>query len=306
MRIRRHLILCKFILFLGTAVNALAQEPSSTFSLTPEQRSGINALAQNLQKELKKEKCSDSTCQVLIVSLALRSGETCSVCIFLSDSLAKALGELPGSPGVINRENFTSFMDRETLPSQYLGQEQTLVWISRELHASRVLFGTLDPQGDLLSLNVKVLRYGKFADDVHVSKETQGKLPMGDLADSYGFTPRQFFNPLPNRAPSQNGPEPIRVPPKGNSGFTLPSCSFMPNPSYTDAARHAKISGSLLVEAIVTVQGTVISPRIIRGLPYGLNESSLQMLKTWKCTPATHDGKPVAVLVPFEVTFRLY
>jgi len=304
MRTRRYLILCQLVLCLGAATaSAQAQEPSSTFSLTPEQQNGVMAMAENLHEELKKEKCSDSPCQVLIMSLALRSGETCSACILLSDSLAKALGELPGAPSVVGRETFSTFMDREVLPSQYLSQEQTLVWISRQLHATKVLFGTLDPQGDSLSLNVKVLRYGNSADDVHLSKETHVKLPMGDLAG--GFSPRQFFNPLPHYVtPSESGPEPIRMPLLGISGTTMPSCRFTPNPSYTDAARHAKISGSLLVEAIVTVEGTVISPRVIRGLPYGLNESSLQTLKTWRCFPAKHDGKPVPLIVPIEIAFH--
>ena len=93
----------------------------------------------------------------------------------------------------------------------------------------------------------------------------------------------------------------------GVNGVGLPSCFYMPNPPYSDEARKAKYSGTVLVEAIVTVDGRVTNPRVLKSPGLGLDESTINTLRTWRCKPANGpNGKPVNVQVPFEVTFRLY
>ena len=79
----------------------------------------------------------------------------------------------------------------------------------------------------------------------------------------------------------------------------------MPDPPYSKEAKAAKYEGTLVAEGIVTVGGRITNLRILKSPGLGLDESVLKTLKTWKCKPATHEGKPVAALVPFEITFRL-
>ena len=63
----------------------------------------------------------------------------------------------------------------------------------------------------------------------------------------------------------------------------------------------------MLVEAIVTVDGRVVNPRVIKSPGLGLDDSTVNTMRTWRCKPANGpNGKPVPVQVPFEVTFRLY
>jgi TonB family protein len=63
----------------------------------------------------------------------------------------------------------------------------------------------------------------------------------------------------------------------------------------------------VLVEAVITVDGRVTNPRVIKSPGLGLDESTTNTMRTWRCKPVTGpNGKPVPVLVPFEVTFRLY
>jgi protein TonB len=93
----------------------------------------------------------------------------------------------------------------------------------------------------------------------------------------------------------------------GVNGVGTPSCFYMPNPPYSDEARKAKYSGTVLVEAIVTVDGHVTRPRVVKSPGLGLDEATINTLRTWRCKPALGpNGKPVDVSVPFEVTFRLY
>jgi len=93
----------------------------------------------------------------------------------------------------------------------------------------------------------------------------------------------------------------------GVNGVGLPTCFYMPNPPYSDEARKAKYSGVVLVEAVITVDGRVTNPRVIKSPGLGLDDSTTNTMRTWRCKPVTGpNGKPVPVLVPFEVTFRLY
>lgn len=93
----------------------------------------------------------------------------------------------------------------------------------------------------------------------------------------------------------------------GVNGVGLPACFYSPQPPYSDEARKAKYSGTVLVDAIVTVDGRVNPLRVVKSPGLGLDDSVITTLKTWRCKPAIGpSGKPVTVSVPFEVTFRLY
>jgi TonB family protein len=93
----------------------------------------------------------------------------------------------------------------------------------------------------------------------------------------------------------------------GVNGVGQPTCFYMPSPPYSEEARKAKYSGSVLVDAIVTLDGRVQPQRVIRSPGLGLDENTMNALRTWKCKPALGPGgKPVTVIVQFEVNFRLY
>lgn len=86
----------------------------------------------------------------------------------------------------------------------------------------------------------------------------------------------------------------------------LPSCPKMPTPHYTKEARAAKFVGSVLVEGVINVDGTVSNVRIVKSPGLGLDEAVLKTLKKWKCTPAIGlNGKPVPAIVPLEFHFHL-
>jgi len=93
----------------------------------------------------------------------------------------------------------------------------------------------------------------------------------------------------------------------GVNGVGMPSCFYMPNPPYSEEARKAKYSGLVLVEAVVNLDGHLSGLRLIKSPGLGLDENTLNTLKTWRCKAATGpSGKPVPTIVTFEVNFRLY
>jgi hypothetical protein len=44
--------------------------------------------------------------------------------------------------------------------------------------------------------------------------------------------------------------------------------------------------------------------RIIKGAPYGLNETTLDTLEKWKCKPVELGGKLVPAVFPVEMNFH--
>jgi TonB family protein len=56
---------------------------------------------------------------------------------------------------------------------------------------------------------------------------------------------------------------------------------------------------------IVTPQGDVREPKIPQSLDKELDQQALRAVSKWTFEPATKDGKPVAVRIHTEVSFRL-
>jgi protein TonB len=93
----------------------------------------------------------------------------------------------------------------------------------------------------------------------------------------------------------------------GRGGVGYPACDYCPEPKYSEEARKAKYQGTVLLEVIVTPDGRATNIRVIKGVGLGLDEKAIEAVRTWIFKPAIGpNGKPVAVRVPIEVTFRLF
>ena len=55
----------------------------------------------------------------------------------------------------------------------------------------------------------------------------------------------------------------------GAAGVTVPACVYCPNPNYTDAARAAKFSGSVVLQVVVTADGRAENISVARKAGYG-------------------------------------
>ena len=89
------------------------------------------------------------------------------------------------------------------------------------------------------------------------------------------------------------------------NGVTLPQVIRQVDPEYTDEARKARISGTVLVEVTVTTEGTVEDVQVIRSLEKTLDRQAVDAAKKWRFKPGTKDRKPVPVRVSLEMTFNL-
>src|SRR5271157_253197 len=93
---------------------------------------------------------------------------------------------------------------------------------------------------------------------------------------------------------------------KVGGGVSAPKAIYAPDPEYSEEARKAKYQGTCVLWLIVGPDGRARDIRVARTLGLGLDEKAMEAVKTWKFEPAMKDGKPVAVQINVEVTFRLY
>ena len=87
---------------------------------------------------------------------------------------------------------------------------------------------------------------------------------------------------------------------------TLPIPVQHAAPPYSEKARAAKLQGTLVLWAVVGVQGNVEQAAVEHALGLGLDESSLRTVRTWRFKPATIEGIPMRVRVMVEMSFSLF
>ena len=74
-------------------------------------------------------------------------------------------------------------------------------------------------------------------------------------------------------------------------------------PLYTDKAKAARISGIVIVEAVIDRNGNVTDARVLKPLPFGLDQAAVDALRQWKFRPGTLDGEPVDVIFNLTINF---
>ena len=80
---------------------------------------------------------------------------------------------------------------------------------------------------------------------------------------------------------------------------------FKPEPEYSEEARKAKYSGTVLLSLIIDEHGNTRDIHIVRPLGLGLDEKAIEAVAKWRFRPALKGGRPVAVQAQVEVNFRL-
>ena len=81
---------------------------------------------------------------------------------------------------------------------------------------------------------------------------------------------------------------------------------FKPEAQYTQAARQAQLTGTVILRAVLASDGAVKYILVLHPLPYGLTEAAINAARKIKFTPAAKDGRPVSQLIQIEYSFNLY
>lgn len=75
--------------------------------------------------------------------------------------------------------------------------------------------------------------------------------------------------------------------------------------NYPSIARRAGIEGRVIVQFVVTENGTVEDPRVIRGIGGGCDEEALRVVRKAKFNPGRQRGKAVRVQYSLPIIYRL-
>lgn len=276
--------------------------PEPAKNVPQQQVLSVPAFAARLIQLLGPVDCRKQDCTILVADFDSSEGFGSPYGRRLADELSAEIARQKESFHMVDRALLAGALaklEEERVPGAVRHCPAVLRWLGQELNASLVLAGEVE---DHTSRGVQVsAQFLKVQDRKAISPNDEVTLPLPSaVGELYASEP---LRPPPAFPETINGEHIYQA---GQQGVGIPKCHYMPNPPYTDEARRFNLSGSLVIEGVVDTHGTVRNPRIVRGLPFGLNEITARTLSTWKCDPALMNGQPVSTFVPFEVTFHLY
>ena len=76
-------------------------------------------------------------------------------------------------------------------------------------------------------------------------------------------------------------------------------------PEYPELARHAHVTGMVIVEAVIGADGRVDNIQVLRSIPM-LDEAAVAAVKQWVYAPTLLDGVPVPVIMTITLRFSLH
>jgi TonB family protein len=273
-----------------------AQAPQTPLSLTSQQQDQLHDVVARVLKHADKAGCKNSACTILVANFTDSSGSTSILGIQLADVVAKELAAQQTNIKIVERSRFRDYLELERIPDTLLNNEKAIRWLGKQLGATAVLKGTTEARGEAVHVETSLMPCEKEKP----GPTEQFSLPYADFASALSPVdsfPKDFPSPKEDSIPL--------VQRAGVNGITSPTCAYCPNPDYTDPAREVKLNGTLLLEVTVSTEGRAIDSRVVRGLPFGLNESAIRTMHDWQFKPATREGQPVACRVIIEVAFRL-
>lgn len=108
---------------------------------------------------------------------------------------------------------------------------------------------------------------------------------------------------VPGFIEAQQAAVPKVDPPRaGVNGTGAPQCIYCPQPEYSEKGRKATV----LLDVIVTAEGQVAKPTVLKSPSDDLSEQALETVRKWKMKPALGaNGKPTDCRVQVEVAFHL-
>ncbi len=84
-----------------------------------------------------------------------------------------------------------------------------------------------------------------------------------------------------------------------------PGILYKEKARYTEAARQARVQGTVQLRIVFLRNGTIGNIEVVRGLPNGMNEEAIKAAKELIFLPARKDGKVVSVRLSVEYSFNL-
>ncbi len=291
-----HRFVGMFCILLAAALFAAVSAPA------PAQRTEIEKLAADLASKLPTTQRSESDGTRIVVFPFIRSqGQVTDLGALLAQQFAKSIGEQKKDLDVAGPEQIQAVLSEEKLAEDVLLDLRVWTWLAKKIGATVFFSGLLEHKQDGFHLTVRAVR----ALDGKEMAVSQVMIPTTPEYEKLFATDSPSI-PLgiPKEVPSSSKAKPPFKP--GRDGTTYPECSYCPNARFPDEARKIKFEGAVLLDIMVSPEGRASDISIVRGLPFDLNKSALEIIQTWRFKPSMdRSGNAVPVHVLIEVFFRL-
>lgn len=93
---------------------------------------------------------------------------------------------------------------------------------------------------------------------------------------------------------------------KGRDVTTKARLLSKPEPVYTQSARNAGITGTVVLRCVFAADGTVKHILVVQALPAGLTQQSIAAARKIRFVPAMINGNPVSMWMQLEYNYNLY
>lgn len=290
----RALYLCLVLNLVGALSVAAQIQPRPT--LPPEAASnhnrpiGLASIAHELAAELSGIRCR----KVVVMDFWGSDASWSPFSSWLADQFSTALKSSGYPIEVVNRAQLLISLEANGL-SQEIGRSVEILRVADSLGADTLVQGTYGfaEHGigvTLHAYHVTDPRHASPGEGYARETEVRGKIPMQEIA---------IVVPLPPDASKKDFFS-------GEGGVSSPECVYCPNPQFSAEAKKIKLQGTVLLDAIITAEGSATQITVVKGLGHGLDEQAIECVNQWRLRPAIDaDGKPVSVPTPLEVVFRL-
>jgi len=119
--------------------------------------------------------------------------------------------------------------------------------------------------------------------------------------------PGLLLNGITQMPPKPSRPEKrpaLREPLRVSSGVQQANLIYAPKPTYPQLAKAARVQGTIKLQAIIAVDGSIKNLRLISGPPL-LANAALDAVRRWQYKPTMLNGSPVEVITEIDVNFTL-
>jgi TonB family protein len=242
----------------------------------------LDDLAKRVSKQISKAGIS----AVVVADFVNLDGTTSMQGQYLAEEFSQRLEHHKKNFALVDRKKLSSALSNAHLSVNDLAAADSLQRIGLSLPADAIVTGTLETTPGQYSVRVTVR---KARDSSLISSGDQAirRPAYVDLLD-------------PGRPVA-------KIAKAGVDRVGVPTCVHCPPPNYTDKARAAKIQGNVVLRVVINEEGHADRISVIRATDEGLAIKAIEAVRKWQFKPATDKrGKAVAVIVPIEVTFRLY
>jgi TonB family protein len=89
-----------------------------------------------------------------------------------------------------------------------------------------------------------------------------------------------------------------------NDDIVPPRIVRQVNPQYSSGSHGINVEGSVVVETVVSSQGTPTNVHVVKSLHKDVDAAAVEAVEQWAFAPGKKNGKPVAVRLQIEIHFH--